>query len=68
MKSQNNRGFEMIELLVVIAVISILSSVVLASLNTAREKAQIACDADGTCISYEFVAEMEQASDGDEDW
>lgn len=33
-----SRGFTLIELLVVIAIISVLSSVVLASLNTAREK------------------------------
>ena len=38
----NKRGFTLIELLVVISIISFLSSIVLASLNTAREKGRLA--------------------------
>ena len=39
---KNNKGFTLIELLVVIAIIGILSSTILASLNTARDKSRTA--------------------------
>lgn len=51
-----NKGFTLIELLVVIAIIGILSSVVLASLNTARSKGK---DASATGSLSSLRAESE---------
>ena len=41
-QKKQKRGFTLIELLVVIAIISLLSSIVFASLNSARNKARVA--------------------------
>ena len=55
MKKNTSRGFTLIELLVVIAIIGLLSSVVLASLNTARTKGS------DTAIKSQLAAVRPQA-------
>ena len=55
---KNNKGFTLIELLVVIAIIGVLSSTILASLNTSRDKARTAkaqADLNQLNIAIEFL-------------
>jgi prepilin-type N-terminal cleavage/methylation domain-containing protein len=61
---KSNKGFTLIELLVVIAIIGILSSVVLASLNTARDKGADAA-AKANLNGIRAQAELVYDDDGD---
>lgn len=53
--SGGSKAFTLIELLVVISIISLLSSVVLASLNAAREKGRIAADQEFAANVYHGI-------------
>jgi len=66
MKLNFNRGFTLIELLVVIAIIGILASVVLASLNTARDKGTDAANK-SNLNNIRSQAEIVYDNDGDYD-
>ena len=59
----NQKGFTLIELLVVIAIIGILSSVVLASLNSARAKARDAAVRQGV-REFEKLLQLEYSDTG----
>jgi len=61
MIKKSNKGFTLIELLVVIAIIGILSAVVLASLNTARNKGK-AASAVGSMTSMRAQAEISNSN------
>jgi prepilin-type N-terminal cleavage/methylation domain-containing protein len=61
MKSIRSRGFTLIELLVVIAIIGLLASIILASLNTARQKGR---DAARVAALKEMANAMEATNNG----
>ena len=57
-----NKGFTLIELLIIIAIISLLASVVLVAVNSAREKARTASI---HLTLREFYNELNQITDGE---
>ncbi len=63
MKINLQKGFTLIELLVVVAIIGILSSIVLVSLNSAREKARDS-SAKGSMSSIRAAAEIYYDTEG----
>jgi prepilin-type N-terminal cleavage/methylation domain-containing protein len=69
-RTRDKRGFTLIELLVVISIISLLSSVILASLNGARDKAKIAAGKQfahslHNAIGLDLVGEWKFEQEGD---
>jgi prepilin-type N-terminal cleavage/methylation domain-containing protein len=59
----NKRGFTLIELLVVIAIISLLASIILASIQSARNKAKISKYVQGL-TQFSTLMELEYAHSG----
>ncbi len=57
MRTRKNAGFTLIELLVVISIISLLSSIVLASLQSARKKGQIAAGLEFDASVYHAIGD-----------
>ena len=64
---QKNKGFTLIELLVVIAIISLLSSIVLSSLNSARAKAKDAAVISGV-REFEKLLALEYSENNSYDY